>query len=65
MLVFMSDTTDQSPTTPFFKKEPGKWTFYVFPGGVQQEAGDFPDEESARVASWKSYRAWQANGCKS
>jgi hypothetical protein len=27
-------------------------------------AGDFPDEESARAASWKTYRTWQANGCK-
>ena len=51
----MIDKTDQSPTVPFCKKN-RQWTFYVFPDGVQTEAGEYPDEEAARTASWKSYR---------
>ena len=64
MLGYMSDKTQQSPTVPVFNKVLGKWTFSIFPEGVEQVAGDFPDEESARAASWKTYRTWQANGCK-
>ena len=64
MLSSMSEKTHQSPTTPFYKKAPRTWTYYIFPEGVQEEAGDFPDEETARVASWKTYRTWQANGCR-
>jgi hypothetical protein len=60
----MSDKTQQSPTVPVYNKALRKWTYYIFPEGVEQEAGDFADEETARVASWKTYRAWQANGCK-
>jgi hypothetical protein len=59
----MIDKTDQSPTVPFCKKN-RQWTFYIFPDGVQKEAGDYPDEEAARTASWKTYRTWQASGCK-
>jgi hypothetical protein len=64
MLGYMSDKTEQSPTVPVYNKALGKWTFSIFPEGVEQVAGDFPDEESARAASWKTYRTWQANGCK-
>ena len=64
MLSSMSDKTHQSPTVPFYKKAIRTWTYYIFPEGVQKEAGDFQDEETARAASWKSYRAWQANDCR-
>jgi hypothetical protein len=64
MLGYMNDNTQQSPTVPFYNKALRKWTFYIFPEGVQKEAGYFPDEETARVASWKSYRDWQAKDCK-
>ena len=53
MLGYMSDKTQQSPTVPVYNKALRKWTFYIFPEGVEQEAGDFPDEETARAASWK------------
>ena len=46
MLGCMSDKTQQSPTVPVYNKALRKWTFYIFPEGVEQEAGDFPDEES-------------------
>jgi hypothetical protein len=59
----MADQNYAGPTTPFCK-EKGKWTFYVFPTGQQEEAPSFPDEESARIASWKAYRAWQEKGCR-
>jgi hypothetical protein len=61
---YMNDKTQQSPTVPVYNKALRKWTYYIFPEGVEQEAGDFADEETARAASWKTYRAWQANGCK-
>jgi hypothetical protein len=64
MLGYMNDKTQQSPSVPVYKKDLRKWTYYIFPNGVEQEAGDFADEEAARVSSWKTYRAWQANGCK-
>jgi hypothetical protein len=59
----MKTKTHPGPTTPFYKSR-GKWTFYVFPNGVGEEAGDYPDEETARAASWKTHCVWQANGCK-
>jgi hypothetical protein len=55
--------TQPGPTTPFYKSR-GKWTFYIFPHGVGEEAGDYPDEETARAASWKTHCVWQSNGCK-
>jgi hypothetical protein len=59
----VNEKTHQSPTTPFCKQNL-QWTFYIFPDGVQTEAGDYPDENVARAASWKSYRIWQADGSK-
>lgn len=50
-----------SPTPPFYKGK-GKWSFYVFPGGERKEAGEYPNEETAKAASWEVYWAWQANG---
>jgi hypoxanthine phosphoribosyltransferase len=64
MLAYMNEKTHQSPSVPVYKKALRTWTYYIFPEGVEQEAGDFADEEAARAASWKTYRAWQANGCK-
>lgn len=59
----MTNQNYAGPTTAFCK-EKNKWTYYVFPKGEQEEAACYPDEESARAASWKAYRAWQANGCQ-
>jgi len=59
----MADQNYAGPTTPF-QKQKGMWTFYVFPKDEQEEAAEYLDEESARAASWKAYRAWQANGCR-
>jgi hypothetical protein len=57
----MPNKTHPGPTTPFYK-EKGKWSFYVFPVGAPEEAGDYPDEEAAKAASWEVYRAWEAHG---
>jgi hypothetical protein len=62
-LTFMKHTVQQGPTTPFYKAK-GSWTFYVFPNGVQEEAGHYPDQESAQRASLAAHRIWQANGRK-
>ena len=59
----MPNKTQPGPTTPFYK-EKGKWSFYVFPRGLAEEAGDYRDEETARAASLEAYRVWQANGCR-
>jgi hypothetical protein len=59
----MKHTVHQGPTTPFYKAK-GSWTFYVFPNGVQEEAGRYPDQESAQKASLAAHRMWQANGRK-
>ncbi len=59
----MKPKTHPGPTTPFYKDK-GKWTFYVFPNGLQEEAGEYPDEQSARRACLKTYRAWCARGCR-
>src|SRR5277367_8566 len=59
----MKTKPQPGPTTPFYKSR-GKWTFYVFPNGFGEEAGDYPDQETARAASWKTHCVWQANGCK-
>jgi hypothetical protein len=62
-LTLMKRTVQQGPTTPFYKAK-GSWTFYVFPNGVQEEAGHYPDQESAQIASLAAHRIWQANGRK-
>jgi hypothetical protein len=59
----MADQNYAGPTTPF-QKAKGIWTFYVFPTGKQEEAPHYPDEASARAASWKAYREWQAKNCR-
>jgi hypothetical protein len=48
--------------SPVYQKPNGKWTFDIFPGGIKQEAGDYPDEESAREWLWKALRHWEVNG---
>ena len=45
-------------------KRKGEMDVLRFPNGVQEEAAHYPDEESARAASWQAYRAWQAKGCR-
>jgi hypothetical protein len=57
----MSNQIHPSPTPPFYKGR-GKWSFYVFPGGERKEAGEYPNEETAKAASWEVYWVWQANG---
>ena len=50
-----------SPGLPF-QKANGKWTFYAYPNGVQEEAGEYPNEEAAKEASIKVWRIWETNG---
>jgi len=59
----MRNKTQRGPTTPFYK-EKGKWSFYVFPRGVPEEAGEYQDEATAKAVSLEVYRMWQANGCR-
>jgi len=57
----MSVPQDPMPGRPF-EKENGKWTFYAYPNGVQEEAGEYPDKDTAEQASIKVWRIWEANG---
>jgi hypothetical protein len=36
----MRKTIHPGPATPFYKV-PGKWTFYVFPNGIPEEANEY------------------------
>ncbi len=53
--------SDPMPSLPF-QKANGKWTFYAYPKGVQEEAGEYSDKETAEQASIKVWRIWKANG---
>ena len=53
----MPNKTQPGPTTPFYK-EKGKWSFYVFPRGVPEEAGEYRDEETARAVSCGLFHEW-------
>jgi len=50
-----------SPSLPF-QKDNGRWTFYAYPSGVQEEAGEYLDEDAAKQAAIKVWRIWEANG---
>jgi hypothetical protein len=45
-----------------FKKENGKWTFYVYPDFVPREAGEYLDQDAATEAFRKVLQDWDANG---
>ena len=45
-----------------YKKPDGKWTFDIFPSGVWKEAGEWPDEETAKEWQGKALRIWENNG---
>jgi hypothetical protein len=59
----MNPTPDPQPGIAFQKAE-GKWTFYIYPDGVQREAGEFADESTANEASVTALRIWEANNGK-
>ena len=57
--------TDRHPApSPTIRKANGEWTFYVFPEGRQQEAGQFETEAAARDARFKTLLLWGSNGEK-
>ena len=64
MLWTMSTQTRPAPPAPgeAFKKDNGKWTFYVYPRGIPREAGDWDDEESAKTESANMLQLWENNG---
>jgi hypothetical protein len=59
----MAVPPEPQPGIPF-KKDNGMWTFYIYPGGIKQEAAEYPDEESASQTSLKVLRIWEVNGGK-
>ena len=59
----MSNEKQPAPG-PTIKKPNGKWTFYVFPNGEQQEAGPFDSEAAAKDARFRTLLQWGSNGNK-
>jgi hypothetical protein len=57
----MREETKQAPSAAF-KKENGMWTFFVHPDGIQREAGDYSDEETAEDLSNRERLRWEENG---
>jgi hypothetical protein len=59
----MNSNSDPQPGVAF-QKPSGSWTFYLYPDGVQREAGEWADQEAANEASVTALRIWEANGGK-
>lgn len=58
-------SNDKHPAPgPAIRKPNGKWTFYIFPEGEQQEAGQFDTESAAKDARFKTLLQWGSNGKK-
>ena len=57
----MNTEKHSAPSAPI-KKDNGKWTFYVFPGGEEREAGQFETEAAAKDARFKALLRWGSNG---
>jgi hypothetical protein len=56
-------TTPQQPMPSLpFQKDNGRWTFYAYPNGAQEEAGEYLDEDAAKQAAMMVWRIWEANG---
>lgn len=58
------NTEKQPAPGPTIRKANGKWTFYVFPDGQQQEAGQYDSEMAAKDARFKVLLQWGSNGKK-
>jgi hypothetical protein len=57
----MASDPKPAPAAPF-RKDNGKWTYYVYPKGSAEEGGEFPDENAATESFIKMYRLWEVNG---
>ena len=52
---------EPAPSTAFYK-ENGKWTFYTYPNGKSEEAGEYSSQKLANRAALLAHQMWQANG---
>ena len=52
---------EPAPSIPF-QKENGKWAFFIYPQGVETEAGEYPTREAAEQWFIKAMRLWEVNG---
>jgi hypothetical protein len=57
----MKTRGDPSPSTAFYKGN-GKWTFFTYPNGKAEEAGEYSSKELANRAALFAHQRWQANG---
>jgi hypothetical protein len=57
--------SDKHPAPgPAIKKANGKWTFLIFPDGMEREAGQYETEAAAKDARLKVLLSWGSNGEK-
>jgi hypothetical protein len=57
----MKTHVESSPSTAFYKGN-GKWTFFTYPNGKAEEAGEYSSKELANRAALFAHQMWQANG---
>jgi hypothetical protein len=57
----MKTPGEPSPSTAFSKGN-GKWTFFTYPNGNAEEAGEYSSKELANRGALFAHQLWQANG---
>jgi hypothetical protein len=57
----MKSQGDPPPSTAFYKNE-GTWSFFTYPNGKAEEAGEYFSRELANRAALFAHQMWQANG---
>jgi hypothetical protein len=57
----MKSKGEPAPSTAFYKSN-GKWTFFTYPNGREEEAGEYSNRELANRAAFFAHQMWEANG---
>jgi hypothetical protein len=53
--------SDPGPSTAFYKDN-NEWTFFTYPNGKEEEAGEYSSRELANRAAVFAHQMWEANG---
>jgi|HubBroStandDraft_3_1064219.scaffolds.fasta_scaffold3479787_1 hypothetical protein len=57
----MKPRGDPAPSTAFYKDK-DKWTFFTYPNGKEEEAGEYSSRELANRGAIFALQMWEANG---
>jgi hypothetical protein len=60
-MAHMESHGDPPPSTPFYKDN-GKWTFFTYPNGKEEEAGQYSSRNLAIRGALFAHQMWEANG---